>query len=552
MKWKDLFPTHILQRGFDYFDHDLVHDVQINGNKLQATVMGSDDYEVFIEIVADEMKDMNCDCPYAADGNYCKHMAATLYYVEEHKVGLTTMERDSILPKKEDISRLVREAEETNVRDFVIHLLEQDEKLINRFKTFSSSIITSTDFNRYKRQIDQIFNMHRDRHGFIDYYSASEFIDELQQFLDEDVNIMVKSKLYKEAFELTNYIFIKVDNQAMDDSDGGIGIIAETCLELWQAIVAECSLNDKRAIFQWFYEQLGTLENDYMEEYIEQILFANFIEKEFLALKHTFTVTKLAIYQQKKEGWSRQYLMGKWAMLQITVMEQLNEKQTTIDHFCEQNIAISTVRKYYIQSCIKRKRYDEAVHLLEEGKIVDKDKSGLVADYSLQLKSLYQKLGRQAAYEKELWLLVLSYKVDDLELYKELKAIYNDEQWVEKREQVFENTRSYAYVDKLYELEGLYDRLLQVVLDSPGIYKLQTYEKKLRKLYPELLLKKYEEVVEEMASYTSDRKTYQQIVAILRKMKKYPDGQEKVVQLVSRWKTAYSNRRAMMDELKKL
>lgn len=26
---------------------------------------------------------MTCTCPYAAEGNYCKHMAAVLYEIEE-------------------------------------------------------------------------------------------------------------------------------------------------------------------------------------------------------------------------------------------------------------------------------------------------------------------------------------------------------------------------------------------------------------------------------------------------------------------------------------
>lgn len=40
---------------------------------------GSDVYYVVIEKENDEILHMRCNCPYAADGNYCKHMAAVLY-----------------------------------------------------------------------------------------------------------------------------------------------------------------------------------------------------------------------------------------------------------------------------------------------------------------------------------------------------------------------------------------------------------------------------------------------------------------------------------------
>lgn len=36
-----------------------------------------------IEIEEDRVYDMHCSCPYAEEGNYCKHMAAVLYKIEE-------------------------------------------------------------------------------------------------------------------------------------------------------------------------------------------------------------------------------------------------------------------------------------------------------------------------------------------------------------------------------------------------------------------------------------------------------------------------------------
>lgn len=46
-------------------------------------LVGTEDYQVEIEIHDDRIQDVFCDCPYAEDGNYCKHMAAVLYEIEE-------------------------------------------------------------------------------------------------------------------------------------------------------------------------------------------------------------------------------------------------------------------------------------------------------------------------------------------------------------------------------------------------------------------------------------------------------------------------------------
>ncbi len=78
------------------------------------------------------------------------------------------------------------------------------------------------------------------------------------------------------------------------------------------------------------------------------------------------------------------------------------------------------------------------------------------------------------------------------------------------------------------------------------------YEKVLKDIYPKELLDKYENTVKAMATNTSGRAHYREIVSILRRMKKYPEGKEKVSEIVSDWRLRYRNRPAMMDELSKL
>ena len=78
------------------------------------------------------------------------------------------------------------------------------------------------------------------------------------------------------------------------------------------------------------------------------------------------------------------------------------------------------------------------------------------------------------------------------------------------------------------------------------------YEKILKVIYPNELFEKYERVVENMASRTTDRRYYREIVSVLRRMQKYPSGKEKVAKIVVNWQTRYKNRSAMIDELRKL
>ena len=160
--------------------------------------------------------------------------------------------------------------------------------------------------------------------------------------------------------------------------------------------------------------------------------------------------------------------------------------------------------------------------------------------------------GNKSAYIEQLWQLVLDHEAGDLDLYRELKKQYCVDEWLVKREEIFKKLPAYAHVERLYKEEKLYDRLLTYVLNSPGLYALQEYEKVLKKEYPEQILDKYKYEVNTMAMHTSDRKHYAYLVSLLQKMQQMKDGGKLVEQIAAEWKVKYKNRPAMMDELRKL
>ena len=121
-----------------------------------------------------------------------------------------------------------------------------------------------------------------------------------------------------------------------------------------------------------------------------------------------------------------------------------------------------------------------------------------------------------------------------------------------KKRRNLQKLPAHVRVERLYEEEKLYDRLLMYVLNAPGLYSLQEYEKVLKKEYPEQILGKYKDEVNKMAVHTSDRKHYAQLISLLRQMRKIKGGAKLVEQISVEWKTKYKNRPAMMDELKKL
>ena len=564
MKWKKLFATHILERGYDYYLENAVENIDISEDIIRADVIGSEDYEVEISVNNGEVTDMYCSCPYALDGRNCKHMAAVLYEWsedEDEEESAKEVNTDLFQPaytinaykkKVAAVEELVSGATEDEVRSFLVAVLAEDEKLLLRFHNTINEQVTKKDINNYIRQVDIIADRYLGRNRFISYYEADGFISELEEIIDEDVRRMIDNDNYLSAFEVMNYIFVLIGDVDMDDSDGGTGMLADRIYQLWLELLVKVSAEEKKQMFDWFTSHLDGSVIDYLEEYIEQILMEEFEEKEYEQDKLDFIEDMIARSERKEYDWSRDYAVGKWAVRYLELLKKKKASEEQIKEICKKYWNNSTVRRYYIDICMKNKEYDHVLQVLDECILLDKEYRGLISEYSEKKKEIFLLQGNKSAYIEQLWQLVLEHEAGDLDLYRELKRQYTEDEWVIKREEVFKKLPAYAHVERLYKEEKLYDRLLAYVLNSPGLYSLQEYEKVLKKEYPEQILGKYKDEVNKMAIHTSDRKHYAHLVSLLRKMQQMKGGVKLVEQIVSEWKLKYKNRPAMMDELRKL
>lgn len=557
MEWKHLFESHIIERGWDYYENEYVQEILEEENGIKAWVEGSELYQVHIEITDGKIINMTCTCPYAEGGLNCKHMAAVLFMLEEDEC--VDMDEESLELNEEkneqlmDAYELVKGAEEDLVRRFLADILKSNEVLLNRFKIAVTQEISADDIKIYKRQIDQIFRKYGGRNNFIDYYHASDFISELYEFLCEDIRSMLNNKQYEAAFLLSTYLLVKTGNVDMDDSDGGTGMISGECQDIWIEILEESTDEQlEQKMFQWFINSLDGSVIDYMEDYIEETLFEYFKENKYMAEKLKLTDKMIKLVSGKKDDWHSNQLVGYWAKRHLDVLVEMNVDKSEIDAFCREYWNTPEIRKLYIEKSINEKNYIRAIEILNESKKIDAGLRGLVHNYSIKLKELYKLIGNDTAYKDELWKLILDYDKGNLNIFRELKSLYPADEWEAKRQIIFDNYKNYYGIEKLYLEEKMYEELLKVVTNSTGLYSLTEYEKVLKPIYEKELLNKYEQEVRPMAYRTSDRKFYRQIVSVLERMQKYKEGKDLVRNIVTEWRWAYKNRKAMMEELANL
>lgn len=551
MDWEHLFREIILDRGYDYYLSGAIKNMKISDHQIQAIVEGSDDYEVEINFHNNHITDMYCSCPYAEDGHNCKHMAAVLYKWEEDE-NFTIQDQDFIYDEANNVEDVINQATNEQIHDFLLDILDKDERLFIKFKTLVAPSLDVKDILYYKRQVDVTVQTYLGRDHFISYYEANDFISEMENYLHDDVQRLIDEELYWYAYELSMYIFVKVGQVDMDDSDGGTSLIANECTQIWHEILDHADKQTEAKIFQSIQEHLDDCVIDYMQDYIEKIFMERFLDEEFLKDKLIFVKQKIEQIKDDSESFYASYEREKWILRYVQLMESLNYSIQDINQYCKGHWECSRIREYYINKCIEQQNYNEAIDILKESMMLDNGFRGLISDYSTKLKELYKLIGDEENYKKQLWQLVIKDRPANIEDFNELKSLYSQEEWIHVREDIFKSLADCSNIDKLYLEEKLYDRLLEYALHVEDLYVVDEYFDILKELYPQELIQKYTDELNRLASYTSNRKIYQMLVKYLRQMNTIKGGNQKVQEIVYQWRMKYRNRRAMMDELNRL
>lgn len=556
--WKDLFREHILERGRNYFYEGAVIEFQQTENGYRAVVEGTEEYEVEVDIEEDRVYDLYCSCPYAEDGNYCKHMAAVLYKIEEVNGNGDEIEENWVertLREKKELEETIEKIPEEELRAFVKELADYDDEIRNMILTRYAVKIDAKQIKRLKQEVDNIVYQYGDRSGFIDYRNAWDFTSALHVFLDERVDTLLERSCYSQAFDLTNYVFKIIGNIDMDDSDGGTSQIANICYEKWKKILENCSDVERNKMFSWFINhQACGYVIDYMEDYIEEFLMNEFQNRELLEKKLKFLdeiIEKQESSTDSGSTWSAHYGYQNNILKRLEIMEKLNYSDDEIKEYRKKNWKFSAVRGLEIKENLESGNIDQAIKILQESKILDSAYAGLVSGYSEQLIVLYEKQSDEKAYKNELLFYVFECSQKNLVHINKLKASCTAEEWKQYREQILESPKNYCIRYPFMEAEGLYERMLECMKQESFIYRLDEYEKVLKEKFPEQVRDIYISYLYKEAERTTDRKRYRELIKYLKKIRGYPDGKEKSKEIANEWRAMYYRRSAMMDEMRK-
>ena len=572
MNWERFFSSRILGRGYDYYLSGNIESITKLSNSYKAIVSGMDEYVVNISLNSDNDIDyMNCTCPYADDGSYCKHMAAVLYAIDDNDEGENSTETNNdfsgtIISDIDKVRDIILEMEPELIRKELVTIMENDQTLRADFllKHIKDQENIIHYIKKLKKSAYAIFRGCSDRHGFIDWRNAFNLISRLDNEIMFNLrDFTADEKEAKAAFDVSLYVYDLFNNTDIDDSGGETQMFVSGCIELWNDIIEN---NESENFAKYIFEKLNSISDkvglgEYMSDEIENFISEHFNEDSFLSARLSI-IDKRIKHLTEDESQVSDYTLSNCIMERINIMKEMGLSFNEIIAFRDRYRFLSAVREDEMRELEASDKIQELIRLLNESKDIDSKYPGLVCKYSKKLIELYKNENEPEKAKEELFKYFNIYSRGNINAFSEYKQFFKESEWIKEREKILKNLLNHSVdIKPLLAAEGLkaqlFDLLVIYVNQMSGfekfkIMEISKYENALRPDYDNELLDLYERLISNTAKISGGRPHYQEIVRFIRLMFGYPGGKERADELLRQWRILYANRPAMQDELRAL
>ena len=537
------FLDYILSRGYEYYLNDTVSNVKIDeDNTISATVIGNNSYEVNLEIEDNIFLDGDCTCPYYKSNGYCKHMAAVLYYLNEHKVLKSN--------NNYDLQNIVNKIPEKDLRRFLYNSLRYDNNLLNKFRIEFNNYFPKLSKKNYQNKIQNAILNCYNRQGYIAYDNTSSYTHAMHDFIRE-AEKLVDDKDYETAFTICTILLDSIPDTSIDDSDGSTGEVAESVIEILFDIIEKLDYDNiilknildyvtNEAKTEYLYNY-GIDLKPILEWFIDNELYLNDIKSSLLvALDNS---------KDKKYFYKREHYVK--YLIQINELQgNKNEKIEILEKYSyDHNVFLR-----YIEELIKNKNSNLAIKLLNE-RLDEKNYNSRV--YANTLADIYLKNKMMDEYTDILYKIFYKYDKYSLDDYCKIKKLYSTKDWDLEKNKIIENIKNdkdYYYSDslnKIYIEEKMYDELFLNVCNYKMNY-IKEYEKYLLPKYQKEILAIYKRSCLNDAKLANSRSRYREVASEVNYIMHIDNSDEIVKSILKEIKEEYfRNRPAMLDEFEK-
>lgn len=525
MDWTKYFSKKVLDRGYNYYLEGRITEIECENGVYFATVSGNYEYSVQIEPLMNGEYDMFCDCPHAQDGYNCKHMAAVLYHIESLNQNHSK--------NKNMIINQINQCDSKELIQFLSELLIEDYHLYQTFKKKFHLLTKEELLENIKHELNDI---NCKNHYYYDEREQYNFYMELITYMTKHFPVLMNQEEYSFLFELIQEISIKINKLFIYEKTNEYRRILNYILEFIDHLIEKVDDTFKEYIFNQLFELTQGNQLFYYKRDFIDYLYSRYNDESYIEVKKEIAKDKINEYVH-----SNIETCIYWLTKYINLHPNLEEiKEIILPHK-----TIKEIRHAYINYLYNQHYDQECLSFLEE----DKENHGVI-EYGI-LKEVYKRLENRNNYIDCLYHLICDYQ-GTIEIFIEYKNCFDENEWIDKREELFNHCRKNPNYGYFLVEEKLVDRLLGYITYMSDFNLVKQFEDILGNLYPNEIMELYEQEIDCILESPSNRDTYSCACQLIQKLTQFVGGHVKAQELISKYNQLYFRRSALKQELRKI
>ncbi|MCD8286104.1 MAG: hypothetical protein LUD50_02625 [Clostridia bacterium] len=465
---------------------------------------------------------------------------------------------DNDLEACSGVEDLIDGLTEKQVRDFLNEVACKYPEVANLITIRFGGSMSEEDVEAIIDELDNMEVRRRDDYyGNISYEYGNNICDFMRRYVSE----MIAAGKFEAANEICIAVYDKIGELSESDYYDVLYDVMNDCLDYWRKIEEKCPMPDKLKILDRLQKAADDSHeyDDYCSS-IQKLIDDAFSEKECLVRKLDLVNDSITRYKPDStmpEG-VRDSTLARTVIKKLNLMTRIGCAQAEIDAVVMSNWTIPEVRFWHAESLHARGQTDEAIQILSKSRGMLYAGRYWTAMVTRKLADYYRELGKPNDCKRELKHYLLEIELNSCswdylpDCMRQLKDLCEPDEWASCREKLLERCKTYTSLEfSILNDEGLYERLMDALLEDGTVSDVDKNEDKLKPLFPERLKTYYADYIVRLAPKTSNRGEYAALMPYLQKVASYPGGQELAKEIASRWRTDFHRKRAFMDELQK-
>jgi uncharacterized Zn finger protein len=174
----------------------------------------------------------SCTCPYAEEGNFCKHcVAAGIEWLKNRsRGGKTSGEPGKTVVTMDDVKKYLSGCAKEDLVNMLMDQVDNDARLRSRLLLKAAKGLTSgIDMNAFRSSIDQAVSIGE----YVSYTDAYDYFCGINEVIDS-IEELLKEGYGAEVIDLSEYAFSRLEKSMgmVDDSDGGSSDVTDRLHEI--------------------------------------------------------------------------------------------------------------------------------------------------------------------------------------------------------------------------------------------------------------------------------------------------------------------------------